>query len=70
MVRSKPLPGKRAAVMKTLETIAELSGCDKGTAETCFIARLHPRSIEHLDFTWRASWTRPRPIRRSSNRHR
>ncbi|MCA1326723.1 Lrp/AsnC family transcriptional regulator [Herbaspirillum sp. alder98] len=50
IVRIKPLPGKLSAVMKVLETIPELSECDKVTGDDCFIARLHLRSIEHLDF--------------------
>lgn len=33
-----------------LQTIFELSECDKVTGEDCFVARLHPRSVERLDF--------------------
>ncbi|MGB6007315.1 Lrp/AsnC family transcriptional regulator [Castellaniella sp.] len=50
IVRIKPLPGKLHAVQKALEAIPELSECDKVTGDDCFIARLHLRSIEHLDF--------------------
>lgn len=50
IVRVKPLPGKLKAVQKLLETIPELSECDKVTGEDCFIIRLHLRAIEHLDF--------------------
>lgn len=50
IVRVKPLPGKLHAVQKLLEAIPELSECDKVTGDDCFIARLHLRSIEHLDF--------------------
>ena len=50
IVRVKPLPGKLQAVQKLLEAIPELSECDKVTGDDCFIARLHLRSIEHLDF--------------------
>ncbi|MFJ3045505.1 Lrp/AsnC family transcriptional regulator [Herbaspirillum chlorophenolicum] len=50
IVRIKPLPGKLHAVQKLLEAIPEISECDKVTGDDCFIARLHLRSIEHLDF--------------------
>ncbi|PAT37691.1 Lrp/AsnC family transcriptional regulator [Vandammella animalimorsus] len=49
MVRIKPLPGQLKAVEKLLQTIPELVECDKVTGEDGFIARLHLRSIEHLD---------------------
>ncbi len=50
IVRIKPLPGRLHEVQQILETIPELSECDKVTGDDCFIARLHLRSIEHLDF--------------------
>lgn len=50
IVRIKPLPGQLHAVQKILEAIPELSECDKVTGDDCFVARLHLRSIEHLDF--------------------
>lgn len=50
MVRIKPLPGQVKAVEKLLQAIPELSECDKVTGDDCYIARLHLRSIEHLDF--------------------
>ncbi len=50
IVRIKPLPGRLQEVQQILETIPELSECDKVTGDDCFIARLHLRSIEHLDF--------------------
>lgn len=50
IVRIKPLPGKLKIIHTLLENIPELSECDKVTGEDCFIARLHLRSIEHLDF--------------------
>ncbi|MBM7342197.1 MULTISPECIES: AsnC family transcriptional regulator [Erwiniaceae] len=50
IVRIKPLPGKLHEVQKLLEAIPELAECDKVTGDDCFIARLHLRSIEHLDF--------------------
>ncbi|MBK0035818.1 Lrp/AsnC family transcriptional regulator [Erwinia sp. S43] len=50
IVRIKPLPGKLHEVQKLLESIPELAECDKVTGDDCFIARLHLRSIEHLDF--------------------
>lgn len=49
LVRIKPLPGQLKAVEKLLQTIPELSECDKVTGDDCFVARLHLRSIEHLD---------------------
>lgn len=50
IVHVKPLPGKLRIVQQLLEAIPELSECDKVTGDDCFIARLHLRSIEHLDF--------------------
>lgn len=50
MVRIRPLPGKLHEVQKLLEAIPELAECDKVTGDDCFIARLHLRSIAHLDF--------------------
>lgn len=50
VVRVKPLPGRLQAVQKLLEAIPEISECDKVTGDDCFIARVHLRSIEHLDF--------------------
>lgn len=50
IVHVKPLPGKVKAVQKLLEAVPELAECDKVTGDDCFIARLHLRSIEHLDF--------------------
>ena len=50
IVRVKPLPGQLHAVQQLLEAIPELTECDKVTGDDCFIARLHLRSIEHLDF--------------------
>lgn len=49
IVRIRPLPGKLHIVQRLLETIPELSECDKVTGEDCFFARLHVRSIEQLD---------------------
>lgn len=50
IVRIKPLPGKLKSIQQILEKIPELSECDKVTGEDCYIARLHLRSIEHLDY--------------------
>jgi Lrp/AsnC family leucine-responsive transcriptional regulator len=49
IVRIRPMPGKLAAVQKLMAAIPELAECDKVTGEDCFVARLHLRSIEHLD---------------------
>nr|WP_123332815.1 Lrp/AsnC ligand binding domain-containing protein [Erwinia sp. JUb26] len=44
------MTGKLHEVQKLLEAIPERAECDKVTSDDCFIARLHLRSIEHLDF--------------------
>lgn len=49
LVRIRPLPGKLHIVQKLIEDIPEITECDKVTGEDCFFARLHLRSIEHLD---------------------
>ncbi|MGL4636901.1 MAG: Lrp/AsnC family transcriptional regulator [Beijerinckiaceae bacterium] len=49
IVRIRPLPGKLHIVEKLIDSIPEFSECDKVTGDDCFIARLHLRSIEHLD---------------------
>ena len=49
IIRVRPLPGKLHVVQQLIEAIPEISECDKGTGDDCFIARLHVRSIEELD---------------------
>ncbi len=49
IIRVRPLPGKLHVVQQLIETIPEISECDKVTGDDCFIARLHVRSIEELD---------------------
>ena len=49
IVRVRPLPGKLSLVHERLAALPELCECDKVTGEDCFVARLHLRSMEHLD---------------------
>lgn len=49
IVRVKPLPGMLAKVQALIETIPEITECDKVTGDDCFIARVQLRSIAHLD---------------------
>jgi Lrp/AsnC family transcriptional regulator, leucine-responsive regulatory protein len=49
IVRIRPLPGNLHIVERRLEDIPEISECDKVTGDDCFIARLHLRSMKHLD---------------------
>lgn len=49
IVRVRPLPGQLHAVQKMLQALPELCECDKVTGDDCFVARLHLRSMEHLD---------------------
>lgn len=49
IVRIKPLPGKLPIVQTLIEAIPEFTECDKVTGDDCFVARLHVRSVEHLD---------------------
>lgn len=49
IVRIKPLPGMLGTVQKLLEDTPEIGECDKVTGDDCFVARLHVRSMEHLD---------------------
>jgi Lrp/AsnC family leucine-responsive transcriptional regulator len=50
IVRIKPLPGQMQAVQQILSGIGEVAECDKVTGDDCFFARVHLRSVEHLDF--------------------
>lgn len=49
IVRIRPLPGRQHAVGRLIGEIAECCECDKVTGEDCYVARLHVRSMEHLD---------------------
>lgn len=49
IVRIRPLPGQAAVVEKLLVATPELAECDKVTGDDCYVARLHLRSVEHLD---------------------
>jgi Lrp/AsnC family transcriptional regulator, leucine-responsive regulatory protein len=49
VVRIRPLPGKLHIVQKLIEETPQFVECDKVTGDDCFVAKLHVRSIEHLD---------------------
>ena len=49
VVRIRPLPGKLHSVQKLIEDTPQFVECDKVTGDDCFVAKLHVRSIEHLD---------------------
>lgn len=49
VVRIRPLPGKLHTVQKLIEETPQFVECDKVTGDDCFVAKLHVRSIEHLD---------------------
>jgi len=49
IVRIRPLPGKLQEVERQIQAIPEFTECDKVTGDDCFIARLHVRTMEHLD---------------------
>ena len=48
-VRIRPLPGKLQEVERQIQAIPEFTECDKVTGDDCFIARLHVRTMDHLD---------------------
>ena len=49
IVRIRPLPGKSHVIERLITDIPEISECDKVTGDDCYVARLHVRSVEHLD---------------------
>ena len=49
IVRIRPLPGRSHVVGRLIEETPEFCECDKVTGEDCYVARLHVRSMEHLD---------------------
>ncbi|MBD8193853.1 Lrp/AsnC family transcriptional regulator [Pseudomonas fluorescens] len=49
IVRIRPLPGQLQEVERQIQAIPEFTECDKVTGEDCFIARLHVRTMDHLD---------------------
>ena len=49
IVRIRPLPGQLQEVERQIQAIPEFTECDKVTGDDCFIARLHVRTMEHLD---------------------
>jgi Lrp/AsnC family leucine-responsive transcriptional regulator len=49
IVRIRPLPGKLHEVERQIQAIPEFTECDKVTGDDCFIARLHVRTMDHLD---------------------
>ena len=49
IVHIRPLPGKLHEVERQIQAIPEFTECDKVTGDDCFIARLHVRTMDHLD---------------------
>jgi len=49
IARTPPLPGQLQEVERQIQAIPEFTECDKVTGEDCFIARLHVRTMDHLD---------------------
>ncbi|WP_027351521.1 Lrp/AsnC family transcriptional regulator [Halotalea alkalilenta] len=49
IVRVRPLPGRLHDVEREIQSIGEITECDKVTGEDCFYARLQVRSLEQLD---------------------
>ncbi|WP_455884979.1 Lrp/AsnC family transcriptional regulator [Pseudomonas spelaei] len=49
IVRIRPLPGQLQEVERQIQAIPEFTECDKVTGDDCFIARLHVRTMDHLD---------------------
>jgi len=49
IVRIRPLPGQLQEVERQIQSIPEFTECDKVTGDDCFIARLHVRTMDHLD---------------------
>ena len=49
IIRIRPLPGQLQEVERQIQAIPEFTECDKVTGDDCFIARLHVRTMDHLD---------------------
>jgi Lrp/AsnC family leucine-responsive transcriptional regulator len=48
-LRVRPVPGEMKRVAEILKGMPEIALCDRITGEDCFIARVHVRSMDHLE---------------------
>jgi Lrp/AsnC family leucine-responsive transcriptional regulator len=48
-LRVRPVPGEMKRVAEILQGLREIVQCDRVTGEDCFIARVHVKSMEHLE---------------------
>jgi Lrp/AsnC family leucine-responsive transcriptional regulator len=48
-LRVRPVPGEMKRVAGILQSLPEIVLCDRVTGEDCFIARVHVRSMPHLE---------------------
>lgn len=48
-LRVRPLPGELARVADILYDLTEVVECDRVTGDDCFTAKVHVRSMEHLE---------------------
>jgi len=49
LLRIRPVPGEMRRVMEILQSIPEITRCDRVTGEDCFIARAHVASVGDLE---------------------
>lgn len=48
-LRVRPVPGEMKRVAEILQSLPEIVECDRVTGEDCFIARVHVKSMSHLE---------------------
>jgi len=48
-LRVRPVPGEMKRVAEILQGLPEIVECDRVTGEDCFIARVHVKSMSHLE---------------------
>jgi Lrp/AsnC family leucine-responsive transcriptional regulator len=48
-LRVRPVPGEMKRVAGILQGLPEIVECDRVTGEDCFIARVHVKSMSHLE---------------------
>jgi Lrp/AsnC family leucine-responsive transcriptional regulator len=48
-LRVRPVPGEMKRVAEILQGLPEIVECDRVTGEDCFIARVHVKSMGHLE---------------------
>lgn len=48
-LRVRPVPGEMKRVAEILQGLQEIVECDRVTGEDCFIARVHLKSMSHLE---------------------